>query len=166
MAIVWLIGMMGAGKTTIAPLVATRLDSGWADTDRLVEARSGRDLQTIFSQGEDVFRREEAAAVRALLDEPIVVACGGGIVLDDELVTAIRSAGIVIWLDAPVEVLVERTGAGGERPLVAGDPVGALERLFEERRDKYEAAAHAVVSAMGTPDEVADRVVGAWSNLS
>lgn len=166
MATIWLIGMMGAGKSTIAPLVAARLGREWVDTDRLVEERSGRDVVDLFGEGEGVFRRVEADVVRSVLEQPIVVACGGGVVLDDDLTTSMRAGGFVVWLDAPPEVLLARTGADAERPLLSSGPESALRRIFDERRSRYEAAAHAVVPATQTPSEMADKVIEAWSRSS
>lgn len=165
MATIWLIGMMGAGKTTVAPLVAARLGTEWIDTDRLVESRSGRGVADLFSEGEDVFRREEVAVVRSLLDQPVVVACGGGVVMDDDLVAAMRAAGFVVLLSAPPEVLLARTAAT-ERPLLNPDPAGALTRILDERRARYEAAAHAVVSSIAAPEVVASEVIAAWTRSS
>lgn len=166
MATIWIIGMMGAGKTTIAPIVAGRLGREWVDTDRLVEARSGEDVVALFARGEDVFRRAEADAVRSVLAEPLVVACGGGVVLDDDLTGSMRAEGFLVWLDAPAEVLLARVGADAERPLLSADPAGALRRILDDRRSRYEAAADVVVPATGTPQEVADKVVEAWSKSS
>ncbi|MEX0825166.1 MAG: shikimate kinase [Acidimicrobiia bacterium] len=166
MATIWLIGMMGAGKTTVAPLVAARLGRDWVDTDRLVESRSGRSVVELFAEGEGVFRRAEAEVVRSLLGEPIVVACGGGVVLDEELTASMRSGGFLVWLDAPPEVLRLRTGPAAERPLLSAGPAGTLLRILEERLGRYEAAAHAVVVATVPPQEVAERVIEAWAKSS
>jgi shikimate kinase len=77
-----------------------------------------------------------------------------------------RSGGFLVWLDAPPDVLLTRTGAGGERPLLNTDPAGALGRILDERRGRYEAAAHAVVVATAPPQEVAERVIEAWAKSS
>ena len=166
MATIWIIGMMGAGKTTVAPLVAARLEYEWVDTDRLVESRTGMSVVGLFGLGESSFRSEEAAAVRSMAGRQAVVACGGGIVLDDALVETMRGSGFVVWLDAPVEILLARTIADAERPLLSVDPEGALQRILEERRWRYEAAAHATVSAGSSPDRVAEEVIEAWSRSS
>ncbi|MDP2623537.1 MAG: shikimate kinase, partial [Actinomycetota bacterium] len=166
MATIWIIGMMGAGKTTVAPLVAARLEYEWVDTDRLVETRSGMSVVELFGLGEASFRSEEAAAVRSMAGRQAVVACGGGVVLDDALVETMRGSGFVVWLDAPAEILLARTIADAERPLLSADPEGALRRILEERRWRYEAAAHAAVSAGSSPDQVAEEVIEAWSRSS
>ncbi|HSM02667.1 MAG TPA: bifunctional shikimate kinase/3-dehydroquinate synthase [Acidimicrobiia bacterium] len=162
MTTIWLTGMMGAGKSTVAPLVAARLNRESHDTDALVELRTGSTVEDLFAAGEARFRVEEAAAVQAVAGSWAVVACGGGVVLDADLVADMRRTGVVVWLRAPVEVLEARTFA--DRPLLAGDS-GALRRIAAEREGRYRAAADLVVDAVGAPEEVAARVVAAVSTV-
>ena len=163
MRTLWLVGMMGAGKSTVAPLVAARLGRIAIDIDRRVEESTGATVADLIARDESAFRRAEAEAVRAIAGSDVVASCGGGVVLDDGLVADMRSTGVVVWLDAPVEVLASR--GIEDRPLLAGD-AGALRRLSRARDARYRAAAHAVVDADDTPDAVADRVVEAWSTSS
>jgi len=160
MKTLWLIGMMGAGKSTVAPLVAELLGRDWHDTDRMVEQRSGERVEALFDRGEEAFRTEEAAAVRSVAGEPVVVACGGGVVLDDALIADMRVGGMIVWLAAPLDVLAARSMPG--RPLLEADPE-ALGRILREREHRYRAAADVVVDGAGPSVEVADRVVAAWS---
>ena len=160
MRTLWLTGMMGAGKSTVAPLVAERLGRAWHDTDRMVEQRSGETVGALFERGEEAFRREEAAAVRSVAGAPVVVACGGGVVLDDALIADMRGGGVIVWLRVPLGVLSARSVP--DRPLLREDPE-ALGRILREREDRYRAAADAVVDGAGPAAEVADRVVEAWS---
>ncbi len=92
--------------------------------------------------------------------EPLVIACGGGTVIDPENRSRLRATGTVVWLQAPVPVLANRVGSGESRPLLAGDPVGALTRLGATREVAYEATAHGQVDT-GTRDvdAVADAVL-------
>jgi shikimate kinase len=152
--------MMGAGKSTVAPLVAERLGRSWHDTDRMVEQRSGETVEALFERGEEAFRQEEAAAVRSVAGAPVVVACGGGVVLDDALVAEMRGGGVILWLRVPLDVLAARSVPA--RPLLGEGPE-ALGRILREREDRYRAAADAVVDGAGPSAEVADRVVEAWS---
>jgi len=163
MRTLWLVGMMGAGKSTVAPLVGARLRRMAVDIDRLVEESTGSTVSELIAHSEAGFRRAEAAAVRAVAGSEVVAACGGGVVLDDALVLEMRDAGLVVWLHAPVEVLASRGVA--DRPLLAGDD-SALDRLDRERHARYRAAAHVLVDAVGTPETVAERVVEAWSTSS
>lgn len=160
MRTLWLTGMMGAGKSTVAPLVAERLGRAWHDTDRMVEQRSGETVEALFERGEGAFRSEEAAAVRSVAGEPVVVACGGGVVLDDALIADMRVGGVIVWLRVPSDVLAARSVP--DRPLLQADPK-ALGRILRERDDRYREAADVVVDGVGPSAEVADRVVAAWS---
>jgi shikimate kinase len=164
-----LVGMMGAGKTTVGRRCAARLERAFVDTDDLIESTTGMRVAEIFeTQGEPAFRDLERIAVAdaCASPEPLVIACGGGAVLDPDSRRRLRDAGIVVWLRAAPEVLsgrVNREG-GAVRPLLAGagsTPASAtLERLAGLRADTYEAAAHAVVDTDGrTQDQVAEAVV-------
>jgi len=164
-ATLWLIGMMGSGKTAVAPLVAARLDLPWYDTDREIEARSGRSLAALITEDEPGFRALERAEVARLAGRDAVVACGGGVVLDDATVTLMRETGRVIHLDASPVTLAARLGKGEGRPLLAEGVEAALLRIDRERAERYAAAAHAVVDAEDVEETVAERVVDAW-NLS
>jgi shikimate kinase len=171
-----LIGMMGAGKTTVGRRCATRLERAFIDTDDLIEATTGMRVAEIFeTQGESVFRDLERVAVAdaCASPEPLVIACGGGAVLDADSRRRLRETGVVVWLRAAPEVLSGRVSREGSavRPLLAGagsTPAAAtLERLAGLRADTYEAAAHAVVDTDGrTQDQVADAVVEAFTRES
>jgi shikimate kinase len=168
-----LIGMMGAGKTTVGRRCAARLERAFIDTDDLIESTTGMRVAEIFeTQGESGFRDLERVAVAdaCASPTPLVIACGGGAVLDADNRRRLRDAGVVIWLRAAPEVLSGRvTGEGRSvRPLLAGagsTPAAAtLERLAGLRADTYEAAAHATVDTDGrTQDEVANAVVEAFA---
>ncbi len=168
-----LIGMMGAGKTTVGRRCATRLQRAFVDTDDLIESTTGMRVAEIFeTQGEAAFRDLERIAVAdaCASPEPLVIACGGGAVLDADNRRRLREAGVVVWLRAAPEVLSSRVSREGSevRPLLAGagsTPAAAtLERLAGLRADTYEAAAHAVVDTDGlTQDEVAAAVVAVFT---
>jgi shikimate kinase len=162
-----LIGLMGAGKTTVGHRCAELLDRPFVDTDQLVEATTRMAVAEIFDQhGEQRFRalERDAIADACASPAPLVIACGGGAVLDPDNRRVLRSHGVVVWLQASPAVLGDRVGAGaGEvRPLLAGGspPTATLARLSELRAPAYEAAAHVRVDTEGqTVDEVAARVV-------
>jgi shikimate kinase len=138
---------MGAGKTSVGAACAVRLERPFVDTDDLVVARTGMPVAEFFaSYGEAAFRELEREVVADVCasPEPLVVACGGGTVLDPENRRRLRASGTVVWLYAPVRVLAERVGITPEstRPLLAGDPVVVLSRLEAQREAAYEASAH------------------------
>lgn len=162
----WLIGMMGAGKSVVGRLAAERLGRGFADTDEEIERRMRRSIPEVWeAHGEAGFRAVEAAAVAALAGTGAVVATGGGVVTRPENVTVMRRSGLVVWLEADPATLAARVGRGQGRPLLAGGaPVEErLAALAAERRAAYAAAAHRRVVTDGrTPEEVADEVVAIW----
>ena|SRR5438132_2979820 len=143
-----LIGLMGAGKTTVGTACAQRLGRTFVDTDDLVVGIAHTTVEGIFAEGgEPRFRRLEHEVVADVVasPEPLVIACGGGTVLDVDNRRALRAAGVVVWLRAPVSTLLSRVGEGSTRPLLRDDPEGALARLERLREPAYEAAAHATV---------------------
>jgi shikimate kinase len=160
-----LVGLMGAGKTSVGRRCAARLERPFVDTDELVESVAGMSVAELFeSQGEEPFRALERTAVAdvAASPEPIVIACGGGAVLDAENRRALRATGLVVWLRASPEVLSGRVDRQPDaRPLLRGAPPAAtLERLAVLRADAYEAAAHVVVDTDDrSEDAVADAVL-------
>ncbi|MBN2113808.1 MAG: shikimate kinase [Acidimicrobiia bacterium] len=166
MATLWLVGMMGAGKTRIGPLVAARLGRPFVDLDEVVAGAAGRSVPEIFAtEGEAGFRRREAAALVETAGSAAVVACGGGIVVAPENVALLRRTGLVVWLEAPPEVLEERVGDGGGRPLLAGEGRPSLRSLAAAREAAYRGAAHRqVATANRRPEEVADEVVLWWKS--
>lgn len=165
---VWLVGMMGAGKSTVGRALAGL--AGWrvVDTDRLVEQRCGRSVSEVFAEmGEPGFRQLESETVAELAGEegPLVVSVGGGAVLAEANRTVMRSSGTVVWLRAAPEVLVRRLGRGDGRPLLAGPQgrEGAEQRvasLVAEREPFYRQAAHLVVDVgYGSAGDVARAVM-------
>lgn len=150
--VIALVGLSGAGKSTVGRLLAGRL--GWElhDTDALVERRSGRRIAAIFAEdGEARFRDLEAEVLRsALAASPCVVSTGGGIVLRGENRELLRRQAFVVWLDAPTDTLVARLQAHDEeRPLLAADPRARLEALRAERYALYAEIADLVVPTGG-----------------
>jgi len=163
-----LIGLSGAGKTTVAPKIASRLACDWIDLDSEIARAAGLDVPALIRRdGEPSFRALEAAALRVALEEDarprLVVACGAGALLDPENRARLTARALTIWLRVSPKTAAERLGAapGAARPLLeGGDPTTRLAALWEARREVYEAAAAAVVDTDGrSPDEVADLVV-------
>ena len=155
---IFLSGPMGAGKSTVARALGARL--GWpvVDLDERVASEAGQPVEALFqSRGEAAFRALEQAAVDSLLSsssEPRVVSLGGGTVTDAATRAKLLRAGTLVTLDAPLDVLLTRVGAGEGRPLLASDPSARLKELLRERSSAY-AECHARVDATAPPTEVA-----------
>jgi shikimate kinase len=161
-----LVGLMGVGKTAVGEECAKRLSRPLVDTDELVVAAVGRPISEIFaSEGERAFRSYEQQAVSdaCASPEPLVIACGGGAVLDATNRRRLRAGGCVMWLEASPALLASRVEEQGtERPLLAEGPdkVAALERLAVARAAAYEAAAHVrIPTEQRSIAEVADAVL-------
>ena len=159
-----LVGLMGSGKTTLARLLAQRLDRALTDTDQLVSEATGMTIAQLFSaEGEAAFRRYELECLRRALarTEPSVIATGGGIVLSPEARSLLGIDARVVWLRATPEILAERIVADGARPLLADrNPLRVLREIAEQRGPLYEAVADAIVDAgHRDPNDVADEVV-------
>lgn len=163
MATLWLIGMMGAGKTTVAPIVAAGIGAPWYDTDREIERDTALEATQLMDADELRFRAAERAVVARLAAVAAVVACGGGVALDPTNVEIMRRSGLVALLDAPREVLARRLGDGIGRPLLAGGVDSSLQLIGQARRALYAGAAHVVVDADDDPDVVARRVMELWT---
>lgn len=148
-----LVGMMGAGKSTVGRIVAERLGRRLIDSDEAIEERTGRTVREIFAtDGEDVFRDLETEALRDALaaSDPAVVAAAGGVVLREENRRLLRSSGArVVWLSADPAILVERVRSGMHRPLLDDDPAGVLQRMWDEREPLYREVADAIVTVEG-----------------
>lgn len=148
-----LVGLMGAGKSTVARLLGERLGRRVVDSDAVIEAQTGRTVREIFQDdGEPAFRTlETAALLEALAEpEPLVIAAAGGVVLRDENRAALRRSDVrVVWLAADPAVLVERVRSGGHRPALDDDPAGTLRRMHETRESLYREVADLIVSVDG-----------------
>jgi shikimate kinase len=145
---VFLVGMMGAGKTTLGKALAQRLEAEFVDTDKLLVERTGVPVATIFEiEGEEGFRRREAAVIAEVaLRAGCVVATGGGAVLSEDNRRVMRASGTVVYLRARLESLWERTRHDATRPLLATpDPRATLAAILEKRDPLYRDAAHVVV---------------------
>jgi shikimate kinase len=137
---IYLVGFMAAGKTTVARALAKRLDWQVVDVDELIEQREHQSVAEIFvKRGEAFFRAAERSVLaEQLTPRHLVVATGGGTFADAQNRAAINADGVSVWLDVPLERLIDRVPADGRRPLAA-DRAG-FERLYHQRRAAYEQA--------------------------
>jgi 3-dehydroquinate synthase len=163
---VFLSGPMGAGKSTVGPLLARELGCAFVDLDAAVERETGMRIAEIFrARGEATFRRLEADVVRRLVghDARGVFALGGGTVEDPETRAFLLDRGVLVTLTAPLETLVTRAThdvhAGMTRPLLAGDaPSVALARILERRADAYGEAHRMLDTSRASPAEIAQTI--------
>lgn len=163
----WLIGMMGSGKSTVGARLARRLDRPFVDVDDHIAQRMGCTIAQLWGErGEAAFRGLEAAAIARLAeDTPSVYATGGGVVLDAANVATMRASGAVVWLTARTETLAKRVGNASGRPLLLdADATARLAAILEARRHLYEAASHVRVPTDGlSRDEVTARIEAWWN---
>jgi len=145
-----LIGMMGAGKSSVGRVLAERLGRPLFDSDQMIEERTGRTVREIWqAEGELAFRALETQVLaEAVADEqPSVIAAAGGVVLsDDNRRILAESDAHVVWLMADVDLLLDRVKNGMHRPLLDDDPEGTLRHMFDTREALYRDAADAIVS--------------------
>lgn len=150
-----LIGMMGAGKSTVGRRLAARLGLPFVDADEEIEQAAGMSIQEIFDRfGEAHFRDGERRVISRLMDgEPKVIATGGGAFMQPETRADILGHAMAVWLDADIDVLVERVSRREGRPLLAGkDPRAVLRELAEKRNPVY-ALAPIHIKSMSAPHE-------------
>ncbi len=157
-----LVGMMGAGKSSIGRRLAARLAVPFVDADAEIEKAAGMSIAEIFSaHGESYFRAGETRVIARLLEGgPQVLATGGGAFMNAETRAAIRAKGISVWLRATLDVLNRRIKRRGDRPLLkTGDPGETLRRLIEERYPVYAEADLTVESRDVPHDTIVDEIV-------
>lgn len=145
---VFLVGLMGAGKSTIGRQLARRLGKQFHDSDHEIERRTGASIPWIFEiEGEAGFRAREKTVIDELTRRSgVVLATGGGAILDPENRRRLHERGLVIYLRAPLDMLVERTRRDRHRPLLQGvDHRQRLESLLGERDPLYREAAHLII---------------------
>ena len=159
-----LVGLMGVGKSTVGRRLAKRLGLAFVDSDAEIEDASGYPPAEMFERyGEREFRDGERRLVARLLEGDVrVIATGGGAYIDPGTRKLLNERAITIWLDAPVDILAERTSRRDTRAqLRNGDPKTVLERLAEERRPSYEEAHLHVKSGDGAHRDVVDAILRA-----
>lgn len=167
---VFLVGPMGAGKTTVGRQLAAALGYAFVDTDHEIEKRTGADIQWIFDvEGEEGFRRREAQVIDELTARKrIVLATGGGAVLLPANRRMLHERGFVVYLSAHINQLLARTARDRKRPLLrTGNPRAVFERLMLEREPLYREVAHLVVNTdAGNVREAVSTIVGCLPRAS
>ncbi|MEA5515164.1 shikimate kinase [Nodularia sp. UHCC 0506] len=160
----YLIGMMGAGKTTVGQLLANHLSYRFLDTDSVITQSAGKSVNQLFAEeGEAAFRQLESNVLAQVCAyTQLVVSTGGGIVLRPENWSYLHH-GLVVWLDVPVELLYTRLLEDTTRPLLQdADPQGKLRSLLEQRTPLYsQADLKITITAEETPEAIANKIIQA-----
>ncbi len=159
-----LVGMMGAGKSSIGRRLAARLDVPFRDADGEIELAAGCSVAEIFERyGEGAFRTGERRVIARLLTEsPHVLATGGGAFIDPNTRARLKESAVTVWIKAPVDVLLARVQRRDNRPLLRNaDPRATLERLLTERTPVYAEADLTVESEDGPHTVALERILAA-----
>jgi shikimate kinase len=167
MATIVLVGVPGAGKTTVGKLLAKELGVEFFDSDQVIETKAGKSVSDIFTQdGEPTFRKLEHDVIMELLDSSnVVVALGGGSLGNDDTRAKVKDA-TTVWLVAGLAQAVDRVGMNRNRPLLLGNVRGQLADLMTAREPLYkEVASIAVDTSKLIPSEVAAEIVSELKTL-
>lgn len=162
-----LCGFMGSGKTTVGKLIAQKAGRTFVDMDQYIEQKQGVRISELFaSQGEAAFRKLEREAARELAQKSgLIIATGGGTLMDPENIAELKSSGIIVLLDASLEKIQKRLRGDQTRPLLSGPEHDEnLRRLYLERSDRYRLAADIVLRADAPAGEVAEQILQALKN--
>ncbi|HEX8216277.1 MAG TPA: shikimate kinase [Allosphingosinicella sp.] len=164
-----LVGLMGAGKSTVGRRLARRLGLPFVDADEAIEQAAGRTISDVFdSFGEPAFRDGERRVIARLVQGgPQVIATGGGAFVDDATRALILERCIAIWLDAAIDTLTERVERRDHRPLLRqGEPRAVIEALAERRNPIYAQAHLRIVTEPAPHGQVVERIVAALADFS
>ena len=161
---IFLVGFMGAGKTTVGRALARDLEYAFFDLDELIAARTGKSVQEIFAElGEAEFRSLERAAINSCRNMVrSVVALGGGAYVEEENRTMLRAIGTTIWLDCPIEICLKRISGDKSRPLLGDED--EMKALLAQRRAAYAQADHSVQAGGLSPEELAIEITTLLAN--
>jgi shikimate kinase len=162
----WLVGMMGSGKSSAGALAAENLGVPFHDTDNEIAGRMGCSVAQLWGDlGESAFRDMERATIQRLAGTESVVGTGGGAILDEANRRTMHESGKVVWLTAPSPTLAKRVGSGPERPLLAkdSDVAGNVASILKEREPAYaDSADERIDTESRTVEEVAEKIAEAW----
>jgi shikimate kinase len=161
---IWLIGMMGSGKTTAGELAARKLNRPFLDTDVIVELETDQTIPELFSESEESFREAEASAIAsAALRENSVIATGGGSIMSKDNVAVMQRTGMIVLLDVDAKTVSERVQIGVERPLL--QTTESIEKVMADRVLVYNKVAQHVIPTVGRRPEDVAREVAACADM-
>ncbi len=157
-----LIGMMGAGKTTVGRIISHATGRNFIDIDQLIEKQTGMSIfEIITKHGEDYFRKIEKDVILSLSPKfPFVISTGGGSVMDNDVFNFLKSIGKIVYLKASPDVLYKRTGNVEVRPLLKeGGRLSILQDLLKKRESRYHEADIVIETDNSNPNEVAEKII-------
>jgi shikimate kinase len=158
----YLIGMMGSGKSTVGKLLAKKLETPFLDLDHYIEVKNNKSINDIFKEkGENYFRQLETNALSEIKGSEIVVACGGGIILNHENRKKISSNGKVVFLKASISSLIKRLLSNKDRPLLNDNNIeNELIKIWNERKNYYNETAEITINTDGyTPESISSLII-------
>ena len=164
-----LVGFMGTGKSTVGRLLAQQTQMELVDMDALIEERAEKTIPAIFEQdGEPAFRSMEHDLAKELAGRAgLVIAAGGGIVLNSENVANLAATGIVVCLQASADTILQRVAADAHRPLLEdGEKAERIRSLLQQRRERYAAIPYQVDTESSTPEAVAERILAIYEQAT
>lgn len=160
---IYLVGLMGTGKSTVGKILAEKLGMDFVDSDEAIEKKAAMSVSEIFARhGEGFFRNLEKEFIQTgHAQQNQVVACGGGLCVPPGMMEAIKEKGWVVCLWAEPETLLLRTGKNQDRPLLqTAKPLEVLQKLHQQRAARYREADQTVETDQLSPQEIADQVAG------
>lgn len=163
-----IVGFMGCGKSKVSRNLQARLNLPRFSTDRIIEEREGRKIPVIFKNfGEAYFRRKEAAVVKEVAQqEGAIIDCGGGVVVNPVNLRLLKRNGIIFYLEAGPECLLENLKSGKTRPLLqVKDPLREIKKLINERRAFYEKAHYKIDADFKTIPNIGSQIIAILSKL-
>ena len=154
-----LCGFMGCGKTSVGKQLSLKTGLNFIDTDRYIEKTSGLPVSEIFKvYGEAHFRNLEKICVKTVSSSTsAIISTGGGVILDKKNILYLKQTGKIFYLDAPIEILTARLISDSTRPLIKSK--SSIQKIFDERKEKYFNAADFIINANQSLDEVCEDII-------
>lgn len=160
MELIYLVGFMGCGKTTVGKVLAKRVNKKFIDLDEEIVAQTGKSIPELFNEfGESGFRDIETKVLKNLSSKKMIISTGGGIVLRDENIGIMKESGKIIYLETPIEIIYERIHLDSNRPNAVNRSLEELSHLFQSRELQYKKADFTISTNNLTPIEITLEII-------